>query len=73
MRRTLVGLLTFALLLGALAGCKKKPPEEPLGPMTPETQAAIQQGQSKPAPQIEPPSGEPAGSGTGSEQLREAD
>lgn len=59
--RGVLGLLLLALL--AVIGCGPKQQEVELGPVSQETQEAIQRGESAPPPVPEPPPGEPPGAG----------
>ncbi len=60
--RGVMGLLSLALVFACVA-CGPKPQEEELGPVSQQTQEAIQRGESSPPPTPEPPPGEPAGAG----------
>lgn len=65
-----------AAIVGVLAcslpGCKKdSASDQTAGPVSPATQQAMDESRNAPPPVFDPPPGEPAAGGTGTEQLRE--
>lgn len=66
--RGVLGALLLALL--TVVGCGPKQQEEELGPVSQQTQEAIQRGESAPPPAVETLPNEPPGAG-GREDVRE--